>query len=108
MSATNNPCDLLLDTHVWVRYINGTPGLRPETVTAIETARRSGDIFVSVISIWEVALLVKKKRLNLPMPVERWVEQAMRLPGVQLLPLTPEIAMQSVQLPDSLNRDGTH
>jgi PIN domain nuclease of toxin-antitoxin system len=105
MPTANRTSGLLLDTHIWVRYINGTPGLKVEGIATIESARKIGEAFVSVISVWEVALLVRKKRLNLPMSVERWVEQALRLPGVRLLPLTPEIAIESVQLPDSLNRD---
>jgi PIN domain nuclease of toxin-antitoxin system len=105
MPTTNKPSGLLLDTHIWVRYINGTPGLKAEGIATIESARKTGEAFVSVISVSEVALLVRKKRLNLSMTVERWVEQALRLPGVRLLLLTPEIAIESVQLPDSLNRD---
>jgi PIN domain nuclease of toxin-antitoxin system len=96
---------LLLDTHVWVRYINGAPTLKPATVSSIDNARRVGSAFVSVISIWEIALLVRKKRLDLPFGVERWVQRALELPGIQLLPFTPQIAIESVQLPDSLNKD---
>ena len=96
---------LLLDTHVWVRYINAAPAIRPSAIAAIDLARQSGSAFVSVISIWEIALLVKKRRLDLPFGVERWVERALELPGVQLLPFTPQIAIGSVQLPDSLNKD---
>jgi PIN domain nuclease of toxin-antitoxin system len=96
---------LLLDTHIWVRYINGTPGLRPSAILSVDTARRSGMAFVSVISVWEIALLVRKKRLVLPFGVSRWVQQALELPGVQLLPFTSQIAIESVHLPESLNKD---
>jgi PIN domain nuclease of toxin-antitoxin system len=96
---------LLLDTHVWVRYINGSPSLKPAAIRAIESARRTGAVYVSVISIWEIALLVRKQRLDLPIGVERWVQRAFELPGIQLAPLTPQIAIASVQLPDTLNKD---
>ena len=105
MSTENDPPGLLLDTHIWVRYINGTPGLKPSIVTSIEAARELGSAFVSVITIWETALLVRKKRLSLPMAVERWVERALQLPGIRLLPFSPQIAIESVALPDDLNRD---
>ena len=105
MPPANNTAGLLLDTHIWVKYINGTPDLKPTAVSAIEAARNSGQVFVSVISVWEIALLVRKQRLALPLGVQRWVQQAFLLPGVQLLPFTPEIAIESVDLPDSLNRD---
>jgi len=96
---------LLLDTHVWVRYINGAPAIKPSAIASIDLARQSGSAFVSVISIWEIALLVKKGRLDLPFGVERWVERALELPGIQVLPFTPDIAIASVQLSDALNND---
>ena len=51
---------LLLDTHVWVRYINGESPLKQKAIETIDLARRTGDAFVSVISVWEIALLVRK------------------------------------------------
>ena len=51
------------------------------------------------------ALLVRKKKLDLPFSVEQWVKRALELPGIQLQAFTPQIAIESVQLPDSLNRD---
>lgn len=105
MPAQNSHAGLLLDTHIWVRYMSGTPQLKPEGVKIIETARLTGQAFVSVISIWELALLVKKGKLVLPVSVDRWVEQAFRLPGMRLLALSPEIAIASVQLPETLNSD---
>src|ERR1700742_3198945 len=96
---------LLLDTHVWIRYINGAPALKPSAVASIDRARQGGEAYVSVISIWEIALLVKKGRLDLPFGVERWVERALELPGIQLLPFNPQIAIASVELPDTLNKD---
>lgn len=41
----------------------------------------------------------------MPFGVERWAERALQLPGIQLLPFTPQIAIESVDLPDSLNKD---
>jgi PIN domain nuclease of toxin-antitoxin system len=105
MPLANSTEGLLLDTHIWVRYINGDPSLKPSAVSAIEAARTSGNVFVSVISVWEIALLFRKRRLALPLGVHRWVQQAFLLPGVQLLPFTIDIAIESVDLPDSLNKD---
>jgi PIN domain nuclease of toxin-antitoxin system len=95
----------LLDTHVWVHYINATPGLRPETIHRIDLARSSGSVFVSVISIWEIALLVRLRRLALHSSVQYWTEQALALPGTSLLAFTPQIAIDSVDLPDPMHKD---
>jgi PIN domain nuclease of toxin-antitoxin system len=60
---------------------------------------------VSIISCWEIAKLVEYKRLDLPSPVEEWLEQALRYPGIRLLDLTPRITVESTQLPGSFHRD---
>ena len=41
----------------------------------------------------------------LPVPLAEWFTQALSYPGVQLLPITPEIAIASTILPDSFHRD---
>src|SRR5882762_3016059 len=96
---------LLLDTHVWVHYINATPGLKAETIRTIDAARGSGLVFISVISIWEIALLVRLRRLALHASVPQWTEQALTLPGTSLLPFTPNIAIESVDLPEPMHKD---
>ncbi len=101
----SNQPRFLLDTHVWVHYINATPGLKPETIRAIDAARESGSVFISVISIWEIALLVRLRRLALHTSVGQWTEQALTLPGTSLLPFTPQIAIDSVDLPEPMHKD---
>lgn len=101
----SNAGSVLLDTHIWVKYINGDASLRPETIHMIEAARERGEAFVSVISVWEIALLVRKGRLSLPIGVEAWVRRALELPGIQLLGFSPEIAIESVYLPEAMHKD---
>lgn len=60
---------------------------------------------VSVFSCWEVAKLVELGRIELPDPVEVWMRRALAYPGIQLLDLTPAIAIESTQLPGSFHRD---
>jgi PIN domain nuclease of toxin-antitoxin system len=60
---------------------------------------------ISVISCWEVAKLVEVGRLALTCPVQDWITQALAYPNVQLLNLTPEIAIASTQLPGTFHRD---
>lgn len=60
---------------------------------------------VSVFSCWEVAKLVEKNRLDLAQPVGQWIEGALAYPGIQLFALTPEIAVESTQLPGTFHSD---
>lgn len=96
---------LLLDTHVWVYYAGVPNELLPAVVRTIDKARDTGLLFISVISIWEIALLVRKKRLALPMSPARWTEEALKLTGLNLLAFTPEIAIESVDLPEPMHKD---
>ncbi len=45
---------LLLDTHIWVNYLDASPLLRPGLIKTIETHRLRGTACVSVISVWEI------------------------------------------------------
>jgi PIN domain nuclease of toxin-antitoxin system len=62
-------------------------------------------IGVSAISCWEVAKLVERGRLELPVSLEMWFEQALSYPGIRILELTPEIAIESTHLPGEFHRD---
>jgi PIN domain nuclease of toxin-antitoxin system len=97
---------LLLDTHCWLWvHLGLTPRMSRTSVAAIQNAESSGGLRVSVISIWELAMLEKRGRVALPMNVRTWVEQALDKPGIAVAPLTPEIAIESVHLPGAMHGD---
>jgi PIN domain nuclease of toxin-antitoxin system len=60
---------------------------------------------VSAISCWEVAKLVERGRLTLPVALGDWMSQALGYPGVRLLELSPQVAIESTQLPGTFHRD---
>ena len=101
----SSPESLLLDTHIWINYLNASPLLKPDLVKRIEAARSVGSVYVSIISIWETAQLVRLNRLTLNTNVTDWVENALTLPGVQLLPFTTQIAIDSINLPAPMHKD---
>ncbi len=96
---------LLLDTHVWLRYGNSSSPFRRAAIDAIDEGLESGAVYVSIISIWEIALLVRQNKLALHVSVERWVDHALAVSGLQLLPLSPQIAIESVNLPEPMHKD---
>lgn len=95
---------ILLDTHIWVWWVDGHPHL-PEDCRAFIQRHLPSGLGVSIISCWEVAKLVEYRRLELACPVEEWLDQALQYPGMQLLDLTPPIAVESTQLPGEFHRD---
>lgn len=95
---------IVLDTHIWVWWIHGDDRLTTSQMELI-TTNEADIIGVSAISCWEVAKLVEYGRLALPCSLAEWFEQAFSYPGVQLIELTPEIVIESTQLPGEFHRD---
>ena len=95
---------ILLDTHIWIWWVHGSKELTPANELIISNNENHG-LGVSIISCWEVAKLVENKRLILPVDVSQWIDIALNYPGVVLLPFTPEIAVESTQLPGIFHKD---
>jgi PIN domain nuclease of toxin-antitoxin system len=97
---------VLLDTHCWIWSQFGydhefsTLGL-----SMFKQAASDGILRLSVISVWEVALLESKGRIHLHMDCLEWVRRALETPGLSLVPLTPEIAVESTRLPGGMHAD---
>lgn len=96
---------LLLDTHIFLWLMSGDTALEDKIKTQIIHAAKTNTLVISAISIWEIAMLVKKGRITLHSPVRDWVQQALETPGLSLLNLTPEIFCESTLLPGELHKD---
>ena len=94
----------MLDTHMWVWWVLGSPRLTAAWKSVIEQHEQDG-LGVSAISCWEVAKLAETGRLQLPLPVLEWLDVALTYPGVRLLDLSRAIAAESTQLPQPFHRD---
>lgn len=95
---------IILDTHVWLWWIHDDMQLSTPYRDYIQQQQSSG-LGICVISCWEIAKLVEYKRLKLPLSIEKWLDNALNYPGVQLLDLTPRILIESTQLPGEFHRD---
>lgn len=96
---------IILDTHIWVWWIHADGSLSSEDVEALNELSLHGGIGISAISCWEVAKLVERGRVVLPLDVAKWMSVALAYPGVQLIQLSPEIAVESTMLPGEFHRD---
>jgi len=79
--------------------------MKPSAIRVVEEAARFGLVGVSAISVWEVAMLEAKGRIRLSKDCLSWVNEALRAPGLGLIPLTPEIAVDSSRLPGVFHGD---
>lgn len=95
---------IILDTHAWVWWIHDDPLLPSGHKNFIKQQEVTG-LGISAISCWEVAKLVEYGRLGLPEPLDSWMGKALSYPGIQLLPLTPEVSIESTRLPQPFQKD---
>jgi len=96
---------ILLDTHAWIWFLSD-PGLISQKASElIEKAVHNNAVYISSISVWEIALLVAKKRLILKIEISEWISKAERLRFFQFLPVDNSIALKSVNLPQPLHSD---
>lgn len=96
---------ILLDTHVLVWLLNDSTRISGKMYSKIEKAADGDELFVSAITPWEIAMLVAKERLRFSRDVGEWLDLALSLPGIQLAPLSPAIAVASTRLPWQVHSD---
>lgn len=96
---------IVIDTHVLVWMLNGDDRLGKAAADLLQQTADDDGVLLSPISIWEIALLVRKGRVDLGQELGRWIDAALALPGIRLEPLHPAIAMGSNALPGSFHDD---
>ena len=96
---------IILDTHVWVWWVEDPDLLSEAQRDTIEAHEREDDgIGICATSLWEVAKLVEYGRLDLSYDLPDWFSIALAYPGVHVLELTPAIAIRSTGIVERRNR----
>lgn len=88
--------DLLLDTCAVLWLAEGL-----EMAADARKAITGGRLNVSPISVWEIANLVRKKRIVLTMPVIKWFQQTLDKIEAETPELSIEVLADSCELPGS-------
>ena len=90
---------LLLDTAVllWVTY--DAPRLSPAARAAYLAPE--SELFVSAVSLWEIIVKHRLKKLPLPEPIEEMLKPLKRSRSMQILPLTESAVPKLSGLPDT-------
>ncbi|MEP6590997.1 MAG: type II toxin-antitoxin system VapC family toxin [Gemmatimonadota bacterium] len=90
---------LLLDTHVWFWLLVGDLSrMHPSVGGMLDRAARHGMLYVSDISVWEIARKTVSGRLSLSLPVDIWLERAAQAPGISFLPLDRSVLVLGARL----------
>lgn len=96
---------ILLDTLVWIWYVNGSEELNKKIQNIITAALHNNEACLAAISLWEISMLDKKQRIILEMPCLEWINKSIELTHLRILPITPAIAIESCHLPGEFHDD---
>lgn len=86
-------------------WLGSDARLSPAQAAIVEAATPDTPLWVANISLWEIATLVSLGRLRLSMPLRDWLEAAVAPPLVRRIGISPAVAAQVAQLPDTFPRD---
>ena len=56
-------------------------------------------VVISSISVWEIALKIKRKKLTIPLTIKDYVERLERLETLEIFPVDTQIWLENVDLP---------
>ena len=97
---------IVLDTHALIWWVSDDKQLSLKARRTInKEIKDNGQIFVSAITAWEIAMLVSKGRLVLSMDVDDWLATAASIKNVSFIPVDVSISVQSVRLPGNFHPD---
>jgi PIN domain nuclease of toxin-antitoxin system len=97
---------IVLDTHAWIWWASDPNQLSQSAARAIESAYLDGGpLYVSAISTWEIAMLVRRGRLELTLDVIDWIAHTEAVPAIEFVPIGNHLALRSVDLPGELHGD---
>ena len=84
----------LLDTHTFIWFVNGDKELSTKAKKLID----NGEIFLSIASVWEIAIKISVKKLELYTSFKEITNQ-ISINNIKLLPITVEDTFVLSELP---------
>lgn len=90
---------LLLDTHIWIWSVLAPEKLGPQVTKALES--EGNELWLSPISVWELMVLLEKRRLVLAIGADDWIRQSINNASLREAPVTLEVAIEmgKIRLP---------
>jgi PIN domain nuclease of toxin-antitoxin system len=88
---------LLLDTHAFLWWVEGTPGLGRRARAAV--ANPDNEVFFSIASCWELAIKLSLGKLRLTQRLDRFIPEQLTINGFSLLPVELRHVLGVAELP---------
>jgi PIN domain nuclease of toxin-antitoxin system len=95
----------LLDTHTWIWWNMNPQKLSQRVKGLIGNAEMYDELLLSAISPWEFSKLLEKKQLGISCNPEDWINTALDMSKLRLVPLSPILSYRSTVLPKPFHND---
>jgi PIN domain nuclease of toxin-antitoxin system len=89
--------NILFDTHAWLWSMLEPDRIGPRTRALVTSGEHT--FYLSLASVWEIAIKHAAGRLTLPEPPSDYVRSRVRADGVYLVPISLEHACRAAELP---------
>ena len=96
---------ILMDTCAIIWDALKASKLSDTAFSAIEKADEHNALIISDISIWEISMLIKKKRLIIDSTTTTFLNLFLQSRNISVQPISPEIAELSVNFDHNINND---
>lgn len=96
---------IVLDTHVLLWSLLQPEELHEDIKQLITIAQENNQLLICSISLWEIAMLKSKRRINIYQPIRDFLESITNIDGLSVKDISAEIAAESVQLMDDFHGD---
>lgn len=88
---------VLLDTHAFLWFITADSRLSSPARQVLTTG--GNQLLLSVASVWEIAIKVSIGRLPIPLPLDDFIPEQLRINRIELLPVSLEHTFRVARLP---------
>lgn len=83
---------VVCDTHVLLFWASAPDRLSEPAAETIARELDSGRLACADISLWEIAMLASRGRIEIPVPVADYIHDIVLAMRLTVLPITPEVA----------------
>ena len=96
---------IILDTHILIWSLLAPENLAPAVKEKIFSAQSSDNLYISSITLWEIAMLVHKKRISVFERLPDFLNSIVNIDGLHAIEISADIAAESVMLPGEFKGD---
>ncbi len=94
---------LLLDTHAWFWLVTGHERVTSKIERAVESSMLEGEVYLSQISLWEIAHKVAAGKIQLTQTIDAWLNE--NTEGLLLTDLSVQVVVAATTLPGVFHKD---